>query len=698
MAVRAKRGPRKPRTWFGRWLQNLRISRKLAVVITVHLLHATVLLALTSYGIKAVDASRAWVDGEGFWSKAQKEGVVQLLAYADSGDDANYDAYLRNITITLGDRKARLELEKDSPDVAVAKAGFIQARNHPDDVGNMVWLFQTFRHEAHIDHAIAVWTQAEDTGIEPLRALAEELRAERTAAVPDTGRINATVGRILGINAYLDGLEHEFSRTLGDGARFITLVVVYGTFALTLVFVGSALLISAAVARHITSSLGQVKEGAERMAAGEVGVQIAVQGRDDVAGVAQAFNAMSQQLAKAMREREEHASALVATVEAATDGILVVDGTGRIVQFNKNFIAMWRIPDEVLAARSDERALAFVLEQLVDPDAFLAKVKALYGDPDAESFDVLHFKDGRVFERYSRPQRIEGRNVGRVWSFRDITGRLAIENERLAARERVRELNHLKEVNRFKTEFINTAAHELRTPMTPLRLQMHLLMTSHQGPVDGAQMKALSIMNRNLERLGVLVEDMLIVARSQAGRLQLEPESIDLRGLFVEAAQSFEAAAKERGIEMLVAHKGPIPVVADPKKVMQVLMNLLNNAFKFTPRGGRVEIAAQEEGSNVRVRIIDSGIGIASADLGRLFVPFVQVHDTPVLSTQPGSGLGLYISRQLIEMHGGLVGAESLGRGKGSTFWFLLPKVAQVQPPAASGELPDGLARFNNDG
>ncbi|MBK9470724.1 MAG: PAS domain-containing protein [bacterium] len=116
-------------------------------------------------------------------------------------------------------------------------------------------------------------------------------------------------------------------------------------------------------------------------------------------------------------------SLLRATFDSTADGILVADGQGRIETFNQRFVQLWQLPADVLAGGDDNAALAFVLDQLIDPEGFLAKVNDLYANPDAESFDVLHFKDGRVFERYSRPQRMGNLVVGRVWSFRDVTGR-----------------------------------------------------------------------------------------------------------------------------------------------------------------------------------------------------------------------------------------------------------------------------------
>ena len=139
---------------------------------------------------------------------------------------------------------------------------------------------------------------------------------------------------------------------------------------------------------------------------------------------------------QAEAETRETASLLEAALESTADGLLIVDRAGKIARFNERFARMWRIPQDILDARDDDRAIQFVLSQLEDPDRFLAKVRQLYASPDSESFDTLRFRDGRIVERYSVPQRLRGEVVGRVWSFRDVTDRERAEAERRQAVER----------------------------------------------------------------------------------------------------------------------------------------------------------------------------------------------------------------------------------------------------------------------
>ncbi len=178
-----------------------------------------------------------------------------------------------------------------------------------------------------------------------------------------------------------------------------------------------------------------------------------------------------------LEDSERALSLLRATLDSTADGILVVDRSDNIVGFNKKFLEMWRIPEAIIASRDDRAALAFVLDQLEDPEGFLQKVRDLYSHPEAESFDVLRFKDGRIFERYSKPQILEGQAVGRVWSFRDVT-ELARATASLEAlhRERTLQMSRINEELRREIAERSRAEEELKRSEKQYR---DLVETSH---------------------------------------------------------------------------------------------------------------------------------------------------------------------------------------------------------------------------
>jgi signal transduction histidine kinase len=373
----------------------------------------------------------------------------------------------------------------------------------------------------------------------------------------------------------------------------------------------------------------------------------------------------------ANRDLGKTASLLGATLDATADGLLVVDREGRITSHNGRFAALWGIPARVLAARDDDKALAFVLDQLVDPAAFLAKVKELYAHPDAESFDVLHFKDGRILERVSRPQRLDGLVVGRVWSFRDVTEQRRAEQDRLLAGQRLMDIQRLEEINAFKTRLLNTASHELNTPLTPLRLQVHMLMEQGAGSLDDRQRRALGVLDRNLRRLSGLVGNILDVARLESDQMKLDVRPIDLGLLARDILDDFSEAAQRAGVQMSARVDGDVLAVADEERITQVLVNLASNALKFTPAGGHVTVRCEPSGDGVHVEVTDTGRGLLPDEAAALFQAFMQVGDPA--KEAGGTGLGLYICKGIVEAHGGTIGVDSDGPTKGCTFWFTLP-------------------------
>ncbi|WP_206107705.1 PAS domain S-box protein [Paludisphaera rhizosphaerae] len=240
---------------------------------------------------------------------------------------------------------------------------------------------------------------------------------------------------------------------------------------------------------------------------------------------------------------------------------------------------------------------------------------------------------------------------------------VAVENGRL--------YRALQEADRRKAEFLATLAHELRNPLAPVRNGVQVLRLGGDDPA--ARARAVEMMDRQIVHLVRLVDDLMDVSRVNSGKVALRLAPVDLREI-VEAAveisrQMIDSGGHELGVR--VADE-PLPLEADRTRLVQVLANLLNNAAKYTPHGGRIELSAGREGMDAVVCVTDSGVGISAEMLPRIFDMFTQI-GTTIDRSQGGLGIGLTLVRRLVEMHGGTVSARSEGAGQGSTLIVRLP-------------------------
>lgn len=243
----------------------------------------------------------------------------------------------------------------------------------------------------------------------------------------------------------------------------------------------------------------------------------------------------------------------------------------------------------------------------------------------------------------------------------------------------------LRGLDEMKSRFINSAAHELNTPMTPVMIQLRLLKATPQP--DPQQARSVEVLERNLNRINGLVHEMLDVARLQAGRLEVHRDSFAVRALLEEGVADFAQAARARGVVLSVAPTPDVRAEADRHRVAQVLSNLLSNAVRLTPSGGSVVVRGSQEGRTLTVRVMDTGIGLTAQQKEGLFQPFGRVHDDSGADAGTTAGLGLYICRGLVEEMGGRLWAESAGPGKGATFAFTLPAAPPM--PGIGMALPE---------
>lgn len=234
---------------------------------------------------------------------------------------------------------------------------------------------------------------------------------------------------------------------------------------------------------------------------------------------------------------------------------------------------------------------------------------------------------------------------------------------------------HLQEMRRLEgrseaqRHLLDAASHELKTPITPILLQLNLFRRHSEGALNNEQARSLDVVERNLKRLAVLVSDLLDIARMENGKLVLRPEEVPMASILEQAKDTFATQADDEGINIEVEAVGDPRAHVDPTRLSQVLYNLISNALKFSPDGGRIRLRAEARERGVLVQVADDGAGLTPEQQRTLFQPFSQVHDDPETK---GTGLGLYISRGIIEQHGGRIWVES-DEGKGARFCFWVP-------------------------
>jgi len=267
-----------------------------------------------------------------------------------------------------------------------------------------------------------------------------------------------------------------------------------------------------------------------------------------------------------------------------------------------------------------------------------------------------------------------------IFHVQDITQQKEIA-ETKAARERA------EIANRAKSEFLANMSHELRTPLNHIIGFSELISAGIAGEVNPQQREYLGDVVYSSHHLLSLVNDILDLAKVEAGKQTLEPVDVDLRAFLKSSLVMIKEKAMKHGIELSMNVDGvPDTIRADDRKLKQILYNLLSNAIKFTPDGGRIALTAQasdagtqdppERGDNpggyVQISVSDTGVGLNPEDLERVFQPFEQVLKPGHPKTQ-GTGLGLSLTKQLVELHGGRIWAQSAGAQKGAAFSFVLP-------------------------
>ena len=362
---------------------------------------------------------------------------------------------------------------------------------------------------------------------------------------------------------------------------------------------------------------------------------------------------------------EKSYSLIKATLESTADGLLVVDLSGRIVQYNRRFLEMWGIPVKVISSGKDQDVLAYVVDQMMNPAAFLDNVKNLYSEPEATHSEVLEFKDGRYFERYSQPQMINGESVGRVWSFRDITQRKIAEREIINAKEKA------EESDRLKTAFLQNVSHEIRTPMNAI-IGFSTLLNEPDLP-EQDRLQYTDILFQSGTQLLSIINDIVDIANIEAGQTRLKLKDVNINVTLRSLNEQYRIKSREPGVSINLSvplEDSKSEIVSDITKLIQIISNLLNNAIKFTVKGS-IDFGYELKGDFLEFYVSDTGIGISEEHHEKIFNRFYQV-DGASSRHFGGTGLGLSICKAYAELLGGRIWLESCPE-KGSSFRFTVP-------------------------
>jgi len=582
-----------------------RSARRVAWLLLVM---AALLAALGLFAVTSLSAARAYVTGESQWSRAQKSATLALLVYLQSGDAAQFKVFEREIAVPLSDRRAREAMDRGSAHDAEAVQGFLDGRNHADDVPGMIRLYRCCSSLPYMADAVAIWREA-DPLIAELTALAYQARA-----LPAAADRAALQPRVMALDARLTPMEQRFSDSLGLASRLT------GALLNGLLIVGTLLF-------------------------GLVGAGLVLR------------RARQDQAASQALLRSE---ALFRSLwETSIDGAVIIDADSQIRFANP---AIHTLLGHAPGSLAGQPLAVLQPEALRAPHvAGLARHMAT-GEKrlDWRAVEALaRHADGRdlpVEIRFARFE-LDGEALF-VGFLHDITERKAAE--RAAAEHR-----RLQAADRAKSEFLARMSHELRTPLNAILGFTDLLRGGLSGPVTLEQVRQLGFVASSGRHLLALINDLLDLSRIESGRAEISVAPLDITEVAADVAGQLRPLAETRGLTLKLAMAPSLPWRGDRLKLAQVLLNLVGNAIKFSEQG-EVEISAGLEGTRLVMAVRDQGPGVPEEHRALLFQPFSQL-EGGVTQTQQGTGLGLYLSAQLLGLMKGSIRHEAADGG-GSRF------------------------------
>ena len=634
------------------------IATKLVAIVAVFVavISAVIGLFVLAYNVSA--GVRAYVGGEGLWSKGQKDAVYALTRYLDTQEERTYRDYLTAIAMPLGDRTARLAMEQPEIDAAKVTAGFVQGGISAEDVPYMIFLFRYFDAVPYFAQAIAIWRLAEEQVLR-LPPVAEAARGHVRAGTLTAAQRAALLAEIDDINAKVTPLEQQFSSVLGDGAREVQALLLKVTLATAAALIAMGVLFAWSISRNLRASIRVLHEGAVRVAAGDLRTPIPVRSGDELGALAVMFNTMidaRREAEAALRTAKDFSDKVM---EGATNAIYTLDPEGRFTTANRRTCEMTGYAlDELLGQTWAPMVPA---EEL--PDLMAGFISTVQGrEPITNRECHLRRKNGEELTiTFSiAPLLRDDVILGVVGVAEDITARKRAEAEREAHAQ------ELARSNRELEQFAYVTSHDLQEPLRTVTGFVQLLSRRYPEHLDGDAKEFIGYITDGVARMKSLIEDLLAYARVQ--RVEALPEPVAMDTLAAAAIANLRGAMDAAGATVVAE---PLPVLAvDGSQFTQLFQNLIGNAIKFRGEAApRIHIQAIPRDKDWLFSVADNGIGIDAAAAERVFLLFQRLHTR---EHYEGNGIGLTLCKKIVELHGGRIWVEPGAQG-GSVFRFTLP-------------------------
>jgi PAS domain S-box-containing protein len=359
---------------------------------------------------------------------------------------------------------------------------------------------------------------------------------------------------------------------------------------------------------------------------------------------------------------ENSLSLLQATIESIDCGVIAIGCDGDIISSNRKFAQMWQVPDSIISSCNYQQYLNFYISQINNPEILCRDIQKLNSQKDFESYDILELKDGRFFERCSKPLRLSEEIIGIVWSFRDITERQQAESENR------RILEQEKRLAEGRAQFVSMVSHEFRSPLNVISYSTSLLKRHSHHWSDEKKLQYLQRLQTATEQISHLMDEVLLIGSAEAGKVQCELKPSDLNLFCREILAEINLQTNSLSVVNFVSKGNCKPVWVDKKLLQPVLINLLSNAVKYSPINTKVDLILSYQDEKVIFQIKDKGIGISLEDQQQLFKPFYRGGNVGDI---PGNGLGLAIVKKLVDLHHSQIDVVS-EVGKGTIFTVTL--------------------------